>query len=480
MATPAASELDQQPTISAAATPGFHHYERFLAQLSFAGELAVGALCLWLSAWFRGLLPGTTRPLNWLTLSSCLALLGLTFAIAEVSRRSAHAHQRARIAIASVAAAAAVLLPALFFLRTLGNSVSRPTLLLFTLFLALGTGAWEHASATWLARSARQRPRFLVVVGDPGRQRAVASQVTTGPWRLAGSLDDSCDAPGTASQRLAALKEIIRQRPVDEIVLAASLLEGRREQAHFYRGVIDICEQTGIKLHVLSDWLTDYHSASVDHLCGRPVLSFSFAPSSPWALLAKRATDVALSAALLLFTWPLLIAVAIAVRLDSPGPALFRQSRCGLRGRTFTILKFRSMVANAEGLKAGLRDSNELSGPAFKITRDPRVTRVGRWLRKTSLDELPQLWNVLKGDMSLVGPRPPLPEEVEQYRLGSLRRLAMKPGITGLWQVSGRNTIRDFEEWVRLDAEYIRNWSLLTDLKIIARTIGAVLQMTGK
>lgn len=480
MATIATSDLKPEEPASLRQKPGFHHYHRFLEQLSLVGQIVVGGICLWLAVALRGLLPGATRPMNALTIGACLALLSLALAIAAISRRNAAPAQRGRIASASVLAAAALVLASLFTLRALGNGVSRPTVLLFTALAAVAIGGWEQASARWLERSAEQQPRFLVLIGDAMHLRAMAGQLSTGPWRLAATLDDGCDGQGAVEAKLERLAGIIRSQPVDEIVLAASLLDGRADAARFYRGVIDICEQTGLRLHVVPDWLTDYPSVAIDRLSGRPILSFSFSPSSPWASLAKRAFDVSMSAALLAALWPLLLLIGALVRLDSPGPALFRQNRCGLRGRTFTIYKFRSMVANAESLKLGLSGANEMSGPVFKISRDPRITRVGRWLRKTSLDELPQLWNVLKGEMSLVGPRPPLPEEVGQYRLGSLRRLAMKPGMTGLWQVSGRNKIRDFQDWVRLDAEYIRSWSLYGDLRILARTVWAVLQMNGK
>ncbi len=198
-----------------------------------------------------------------------------------------------------------------------------------------------------------------------------------------------------------------------------------------------------------------------------------------WARRTKRAIDVVVSAGLLLLLSPLLLVLAIGVRLTSGGPVIFAHMRCGLRGLPFRFYKLRSMVADAELRKRELAHLNEMQGAAFKIVRDPRVTRFGRWLRKYSLDELPQLWNVLIGDMSLVGPRPPTPSEVLTYSPTQARRLAVIPGITGLWQVSGRNNIKSFERWVELDLAYIEQWSLWLDLRILARTLPVVLRAEG-
>jgi lipopolysaccharide/colanic/teichoic acid biosynthesis glycosyltransferase len=165
-----------------------------------------------------------------------------------------------------------------------------------------------------------------------------------------------------------------------------------------------------------------------------------------------------------------MIGTAIAIKLDSKGPVFFKQVRAGRNGRRFTMYKFRSMVVDAEEKKKALMHLNEMGGPVFKIKRDPRITKIGALIRKTSVDELPQLFNIVKGDMSLVGPRPPLPSEVEDYEAWQRRRLSVKPGLTGLWQVSGRNQI-DFDEWMQMDLEYIDNWSLWLDIKIIVMTL---------
>ena len=197
------------------------------------------------------------------------------------------------------------------------------------------------------------------------------------------------------------------------------------------------------------------------------------------SLVVKRLVDIVGSGSLLLATSPLLGAIALAVKLSTPGPVFYRWQVVGQGGHPFTGYKFRTMVVNADELKAQLAAANEMTGPVFKMRDDPRITPIGRFLRKYSLDELPQLWSVLKGDMSLVGPRPPLQTEYAQFTDWQKQKLSVKPGMTCLWQVSGRNDIRDFDEWVRLDLDYIRNWSLWLDLKILVETIPAVIRARG-
>jgi lipopolysaccharide/colanic/teichoic acid biosynthesis glycosyltransferase len=191
----------------------------------------------------------------------------------------------------------------------------------------------------------------------------------------------------------------------------------------------------------------------------------------------KRVTDVVLAAAALVLLFTPMAMIALLIRLTSPGPAIFRQERCGLNGRRFVFYKFRSMCEDAESMRASLQHMSERE-LALKIPNDPRLTPLGRWLRKFSIDEWPQLWNVLRGDMSLVGPRPAIPEEVEQYKRWQRRRLRMRPGLTCLWAVSGRDAV-DFETWMKMDMEYIDNWSLALDWKIILRTIPSVLTGRG-
>src|SRR5207237_201257 len=212
---------------------------------------------------------------------------------------------------------------------------------------------------------------------------------------------------------------------------------------------------------------------------GFPLLSFSTTPTNEALMFIRRILDIVLAAVILAIFGPILmLPAAILIKLTSPGPILFKQKRCGLSGRQFVMYKFRSMVDNAEQLRVELAPLNEMDGPVFKVSRDPRITTIGKIIRRRSIDELPQLFNVLRGDMSLVGPRPPLPQEVARYERWQRRRLSMKPGMTCLWQISGRNEV-SFEDWMKLDLTYIDNWSLLLDLKILLKTVPVVLLGRG-
>jgi len=270
------------------------------------------------------------------------------------------------------------------------------------------------------------------------------------------------------------IEKVLRENPIDEVI---SFLPPEHREVSL---IANICKDMGVRFSTIPPHWNELKTPNIllHKIAAIPILSFIFNPFDEWKLFFKRLIDIVISASLLILSAPLFLVIAIAIKLDSEGPVFYVQERCGLNGRIFPMLKFRSMVVGADKMKEELRLFNEMSGPVFKMKDDPRVTRVGRWLRKTSLDELPQLINVLKGDMSLVGPRPPLPEEVKQYERWQMRRLSVKPGITCIWQISGRNEI-DFDEWVRLDLYYIDHWSLSLDLKILIRTIPAVITGRG-
>jgi exopolysaccharide biosynthesis polyprenyl glycosylphosphotransferase len=254
-------------------------------------------------------------------------------------------------------------------------------------------------------------------------------------------------------------------------------------KAHFdaVEQAIRACELEGVEIWLVANFFqTQISRTSLDDFYGRPVLVFRSTPETSLQGVLKQMMDILLASVLLLAGLPLYLLIALLIKLSSPGPVLFRQQRSGLNGRPFTLYKFRTMVTNAEQLKHELAAMNEMTGPVFKVSNDPRVTAVGRLLRKYSLDEFPQLYNVLRGEMSLVGPRPLPVDEVRRFHdLAHRRRLSVKPGLTCLWQISGRSEVRDFREWVRLDLEYIDNWSLWLDLKILWRTVPVVLTGAG-
>ncbi len=274
-------------------------------------------------------------------------------------------------------------------------------------------------------------------------------------------------------QRLSELPQILRQRVVDEIIFAVESPELAELEEVFL-----LCDEEGVRTRVAVDFFPHVNSQiRLENLGETQLLTFSAAPDDDLRLLVKRAIDVSLAAAVLLLCWPVLLFIALLVRMTSPGPAIFPQERCGLNGRKFRCYKFRSMILDAEERKHEVAHLSARQ-TAVKVPNDPRLTPLGRYLRRFSLDELPQLLNVIRGEMSLVGPRPAIPSEVAQYQRWQRRRLRMRPGLTSLWAVKGRDQV-DFETWMRLDLEYIDNWSLGLDWKILLRTIPQVLTGRG-
>ncbi|MBI5970629.1 MAG: sugar transferase [Deltaproteobacteria bacterium] len=269
---------------------------------------------------------------------------------------------------------------------------------------------------------------------------------------------------------ISTIEEVIRRHVVDEVIFVVS-----REKAAGLEDVFLMLEDHGINARMaLSVFPHMIAKVQIEEFEDTPLLTFTTLPTDEAALFMKRVIDVVLSFVFLVVGAPFIALIALIVKADSKGPVLFVQKRCGINGRPFSMYKFRSMYIDAEKRLPDVRGLNEMDGPVFKMKNDPRITRVGRALRKMSLDELPQLWNVLRGDMSIVGPRPPIAQEVARYERWQRRRLSMKPGLTCIWQVSGRNEIA-FEDWMRLDLQYIDNWSLWLDFKILVKTIPAVM-----
>lgn len=276
------------------------------------------------------------------------------------------------------------------------------------------------------------------------------------------------------------LKAVIDAEPVDEVLITLP----RDKYGHLVEDIVQLCGEQGIIVRVQHEMLNlrfalRFARWHVDLLDGMPMVTISSGPSDGWQLRVKRLIDIWGSLMLLLATSPLLLLVALLIKLDSPGPVLFSQERVGLNKRRFKLLKFRTMVSGADRQQQQLESLNEADGPVFKIKSDPRITRLGRFLRRFSIDELPQLFNVLKGEMSLVGPRPLPVRDVERIVIQwHKRRFSMKPGLTCLWQVNGRSDV-SFDHWVGMDLSYIDTWSLGLDLKILLKTIPTVLKGAG-
>ena len=376
---------------------------------------------------------------------------------------------------------AAAILSLLFIFKL--PDVSRALLLL--LFPGLATSAvLTRLALRFLLTRMRERgrnTRFILVLGANARAQSFADLIESHHELglvVIGHLTADDDQPTVRRAILGKVQDIedvLHSHVVDEVAICLPLTQ----TAHIDE-IARLCEEEGkivrIPMYMLEHTLS---MGRVEEVAGLPIYSLVSGPDRVIALLAKRFLDVAGSCVLLVLLSPLMAAIALAIRFDSAGGVLFRQTRVGLHGRTFEVLKFRTMIDGAERQLAELAERNEIRGHAFKVTDDPRITRVGRWLRRSSLDELPQLWNVFRGEMSLVGPRPPLVSEVAGYDVWHRRRLSMKPGMTGLWQVRARSE-QDFDRWVETDLEYIDSWSLWLDFRIIFMTIPAVLMREGR
>ncbi len=444
---------------------------RILKEVSFANQWHLGVLAVpsWLAA--------------------------LQFAGAYEDLRRLRSDQLFLKIFRSVAMAAFLLLGVLFLLQPEAPT-SRSLVVSFsltsvaTLFLAR---RWHHR------RDARRdaRPYPILLVGSATEAVPLIDAIARRrDWGLRivgilrGSPLDHTDPGAVAAARpvagtaalpevpvlgtLADLPQVLARENVAQVFMT-----GRAWDTRTLRSVADACAEVGVTFSMDANFVgLETTRAEVQDFEGWSVLSFSSTPTDADALVAKRAIDLLGAAAALVVSAPVLLAVAVAIKLEDGGPIFFAQERSGLYGRPFRMLKFRSMVIDAEARQRELETQNEMSGPVFKMARDPRITRVGAFLRKTSLDEFPQFWNVLRGEMSLVGPRPPLPAEVARYARWQMRRLSMKPGITCIWQVSGRNNV-DFDTWMKLDLQYIDSWSLFLDVKLLLRTIPAVLSGRG-
>jgi exopolysaccharide biosynthesis polyprenyl glycosylphosphotransferase len=410
--------------------------------------------------------------------------LGLRYVGAYASIR-----QRSPLMLAGmvlqVALALVIILTSLLYLLKWGE-ISRLIIVLFPLIVSIYLIAmrWVALSLLWRLREYGLNQRNILLVGTDAQAQDYARRIYLNMrwgFRIFGYL--TLDASELGKELYTspilglykgpkALRELLLTQTIDRI--AFSGLAGDD-----LAGCLEVCEELGIDGVVIPNFgnllVARIH---VEDFFGIPIVRYTMTPQQTGQLILKQVMDTALSALALVMLAPFFLLIALLIKLDSSGPVLFSQPRAGLRGRTFHCLKFRTMAVDAEKQLAELQHHNEMSGPVFKMRNDPRVTRFGAFLRKTSLDELPQLINILRGEMSIVGPRPPIPCEVAAYEPWQRRRLSMKPGLTCIWQVSGRNEI-DFEQWMRLDLEYIDRWCLRLDLELIAKTLPAMLRGTG-
>ncbi len=355
--------------------------------------------------------------------------------------------------------------------RLVGRALSGPlrrTLAGLRHFLLIGTTPEAMEIARLIEANENRGIRLFgfVRVGQPGEAAP--------PAPSGGTTDFSLLRRAYPVHGLDQIPDLLRRHVIDEVVFAVSHRELEKLEEVFL-----LCEEEGVKARLSLSFFPHLISkVYLDRLQELPLLTFSATPFNEDLLLLKRAADFLMALVALVILSPFLLLFALLVKLTSRGPAFYRQTRCGLGGRKFTVYKFRSMRADADLHRDELAALNELDGPAFKIANDPRCTPLGRWMRKFSLDELPQLFNILRGDMSFVGPRPPLPEEVEKYERWQRRRLRMPPGLTCLWALEGRNRL-SFRRWMELDLEYIDHWSPSLDFKIILKTIPIVLLGRG-
>jgi len=333
------------------------------------------------------------------------------------------------------------------------------------------------------ARRRGMNSRNILIVGDESALTFINQVIKCKEWgyRIIGvvgnnALKKSIEHQVTVLPEDTDIDKVIADKTIDEVIYC-------REKARMedIMSLLTSCNELGVIFRMSSPFFNMLtNKTHLHYFDTTPVLTISNTPMDYLLLKLKDVFDFVVSFITITVFSPLYIGIAIGIKLSSKGPVFFKQKRVGKRGRKFWVYKFRTMVTNAEELKAKLMDQNEMDGPVFKIARDPRITGIGNFLRKTSLDELPQFFNVLLGDMSIVGPRPPVPAEVREYERWQLRRLSMKPGITCVWQISPSRNDVSFEEWMRMDLEYIDNWSLRLDFILILKTVRTMLRADGK
>jgi exopolysaccharide biosynthesis polyprenyl glycosylphosphotransferase len=473
---------------------------RLVARIVFAVDLALTSIAFFAAFVIRDVVLPHVDPAHFPTglfpLSEYLKIYPIVLILWSIlffQYNSYHSHRtvpltREALTTVRVVGFGTVLLATLAYLMPL-RQLSRSWFVMFA-FLATILLLMEKILVRVIARWVRSKGlnyRTVLIVGT-GRRATDIARLIFGHkywgYKILGFVSDGHRlSNGWARFRIFGnvpdLRRILESgeihEPIDEIVFAVT-----RKKLDEMKQIFLMCEELGIRTRVAMNFIQNrVAKMEIEELEGVPFLTFTTTPSNETHLALKRALDVAISLVILALAGPILGIAALAIKFSSPGSVVFKQQRIGLNGRMFTLYKFRTMIDDAHARRDEVAHLNEMNGPVFKMRDDPRVTPVGRWLRRFSLDEVPQLWNVLKGDMSLVGPRPPIPEEVASYHRWHRRRLSMKPGLTCLWQINGRNQIQDFDHWMKLDLQYIDNWSPSLDFKILLRTIPAVLSGKG-
>jgi len=488
---------------------------RTVARIERLGDLVVIAVSFFLSYYGRSSLLHWNNILNWqlpfagielAPISEYLVvlILALLFYLFTLQAMGAYGSMRLRsswellrLSLFSSLLVFFALSASLFILKL---DLSRSFIFLFCFLTALLLTLERYLTLEflrfWRKRGRNFRNVIISGVGDQAQQLAI--EISSRPelgLRIRGFADLKEAADGESAGTsfklkleestyshpikvftgVKALKRALSNYAIDEVIFTDVV-----EVMPAVREMLLVCAEQGIRTTVAADLFSmGMVQSQMSYFGDMPLIHFQTPPGDRWELVVKRIMDIVLSGLTLLVIFPVLILIASVIKLSSPGPVLFIQRRVGQNGRIFDLYKFRSMVPDAESKLSDLQEQNEMEGPVFKMVDDPRVTSIGRFLRRFSLDELPQFWNVLIGDMSLVGPRPPVPGEVSLYERKDRRRLSMRPGLTCTWQVSGRNNIRDFESWVKMDLEYIDNWSLGRDVELLIRTIPAVLMGDG-
>jgi exopolysaccharide biosynthesis polyprenyl glycosylphosphotransferase len=474
---------------------------RAIAATVFALDLLLVTASFFLTHWLRaallpewGVVPGPIYPVGdylpllplALVLWGALLLTSGTYRSHRLSSLAREARTLARVCLLG----GLLLTLAAYFLRLdarlLGDDQISRSWIVLMVSVTFGLLTVEKLALRMIARYFRIRGynyRRVLIVGTNETAFSLAESIRSHRYwgfRVLGFVGDGqtpvegLQAMGPVLGVLDDLIELTETEAVDEVILTIDLREHERMQ----EALVNL-QELGVTHRFAFDPMPyGGRKPTLSSLDGIPLMTWSHVPSGAWSVALKRTFDIVLATVLLILLSPVMLVVSLVVRLDSPGGALFRQTRAGRFGRPFTLLKFRTMVLGAEDRRDEIAHRNQMSGPVFKIARDPRVTTVGNFLRRFSLDELPQLWNVIRGDMSIVGPRPPIPAEVEHYERWQRRRLSMRPGLTCLWQVSGRSEV-DFDRWMELDLEYIDNWSPGLDLQIMLKTIPAILSGRG-